>query len=293
MNAFKALIPVATLISLVGCGSIDHNSPEMETPKMETNDLGEVSPFDTLQVQFDKDIANFNDNEVTANSAVEVLKVSGSSVYLVGADTTISGLPVFEAGKARHTVTFNSVEDEDGNVSGAQSVTFATYPILDNDGMVGSKCKSNGTPSASEALADSVKFYNGTDFEDGLTFAALLSGDYNDDCPDTYDYFRIYLRAKDSLSVTMSGNSVPLSVSFKGPQIMAGETGKEYQTIFEFDATSQNPSIDTTFYVSADIHIYGATDMKKYLAYYIQVSYPSGASTDPVPYVLTIRRSTK
>jgi len=288
MNAFKALIPATTLIFLIGCGSVDHDSP-----KMETNDLGEVSPFDTLKVQFDKDLSNFKDEVVTANSAVEVLKVSGSSVYLVGADTVLSGLPVFEAGKARHTVTFKSVEDEDGNASGAQSVTFATYPILDKDGMVGSKCKSNGTPSASEALADSVKFYNGTDFEDGLTFAAILSGDYNDDCPDTYDYFRVYLRAKDTLSVTMSGNSVPLSVSLKGPQIMAGETGKEYQTVFEFDATSKNPSIDTAFYVSADIHIYGTTNMKEYLAYYIQVSYPSGASTDPAPYVLTIRRSTK
>lgn len=288
MNTFKALIPAVALIFLVGCGSVDHDSPEMET-----NDLGEVSPFDTLQVQFDKDIANFDDSVVTANSAVEVLKVSGSSIYLVGADTTLSGLPVFEAGKARHTVTFESVEDEDGNESGEQTVTFATYPILDNDGMVGSKCNSNGTPSASESLADSVDFYNGTDFEDGLTFVALLSGDYNDDCPDTYDYFRVYLRAKDTLSVTMSGNSVPLSVSFKGPQIIEGETGKEYQTIFEFDATSKSPSIDTAFYVSADIHMYGTTDMTEYLAYYIQVGYPSEASIDPVPYVLTIRRSTK
>jgi hypothetical protein len=219
--------------------------------------------------------------------------VSGSSIYLVGADTTLSGLPVFEAGKARHTVTFESVEDEDGNESGKQTVTFATYPMLDNDGMVGSKCNNNGTPSASEALADSVDFYNGTDFEAGLTFAALLSGDFNDDCPDTYDYFRVYLRAYDSLTVAMSGNSVPLSVSIKGPQIMEGKTGKEYQTIFEFDATSKKYSIDTTFYISAEIHGYGTNYLKEYLAYYIQVSYPSGASTDPAPYVLTIRRSTK
>jgi hypothetical protein len=288
MNVFKVLVTSMVLIFLIGCGSVDH-----DPPKLETNDLGEVSPFDTLQVKFDKDVSNFDEKTLSTSSDVKVLKVSGSSIFLVGDDTTISGLPVFKAGVARHTVTFEKIEDVDGNESDEQSVTFATYPILDNDGFSDGDCIDNGTPKAAEVLADSLTFFNKTDMDDGLTFAALLSGDYNDDCPDLYDYFRVYLRAKDTLFVKMSDNAVPLSVFIKGPKIMTGETGKEYQTVFEFNAASKKTSIDTAIVISADIHMYGTTDMKQYLAYYIQVSYPANASVDPVPYVLTVRRGQK
>src|SRR5574344_455587 len=56
MKIVKALIPSAALLFFVGCGSVDHDPPELKV-----NDLGTVSPFDTLKVSFDKNVESFDD----------------------------------------------------------------------------------------------------------------------------------------------------------------------------------------------------------------------------------------
>ena len=287
MKIVKVLIPSAALLFFVGCGSVDHDPPALKV-----NDLGEISPFDTLQVKFDKDVENFDDSTVDASSSVTVLKIKDKTVYVAGASDTIAGLPVFDAGVVNDSITFNDIKDEDGNRSDPQTVKYSTYTILDKDGESGDVCVDNGTPKNAEALADSAKFFNGTKLEKGFTFAAYLAGDYNADCPDNYDYFRVYLRAYDTLFIQMTGNKVPLSVFVKGPKAM-DSTAQTYQEIYEFAATGKHPSVDTALYISADLHGYGTKHMEDYLAYYIEVAYPSQAVTDPAPYLLTIKRSSK
>lgn len=287
MKIVKALIPSAALLFFVGCGSVDHDPPELKV-----NDLGTVSPFDTLKVSFDKNVESFDDSTVDASSPVTVLKVKGKTIYVAGASDTIAGLPVFDAGVVNDSITFKDIEDEDGNRSKAQTVKYSTYSILDNDGESGDACVDNGTPKNAEALADSAKFFNGAKLEKGLTFAAFLSGDYNADCPDNYDYFRVYLRAYDTLFIQMTGNKVPLSVFVKGPKAL-DSTAQTYQEVYEFAATGKHPSVDTALYISADLHGYGTNSLKEYLAYYIEVAYPSQAVTNPAPYLLTVKRSSK
>src|SRR5574344_1883503 len=269
MKIVKALIPSAALLFFVGCGSVDHDPPELKV-----NDLGTVSPFDTLKVSFDKNVESFDDSTVDASSPVTVLKVKGKTIYVAGAYDSIA---------------FKDIEDEDGNRSKAQTVKYSTYSILDNDGESGDACVDNGTPKNAEALADSAKFFNGAKLEKGLTFAAFLSGDYNADCPDNYDYFRVYLRAYDTLFIQMTGNKIPLSVFVKGPKAM-DSTAQTYQEIYEFAATGKHPSVDTAIYISADLHGYGTNSLKEYLAYYVEVAYPSQAVMDPAPYLLTVKR---
>ena len=287
MKIVKVLIPSAALLFFVGCGSVDHDSPALKV-----NDLGEISPFDTLQVKFDKDVEYFDDSTVDASSSVTVLKIKDKTIYVAGASDTIAGLPVSDAGVVNDSITFNDIKDEDGNRSKAQTVKYSTYSILDKDGESGDLCVDNGTPKNAEALADSAKFFNGTKFEKGFTFAAYLAGDYNADCPDNYDYFRVYLRAYDTLFIQMTGNKVPLSVFVKGPKAM-DSTAQTYQEIYAFAATGKHPSVDTALYISADLHGYGTNDLTEYLAYYIEVAYPSQAVTDPAPYLLTVKRYSK
>ena len=287
MKIVKVLIPSAALLFFVGCGSVDHDSPALKV-----NDLGEISPFDTLQVKFDKDVEYFDDSTVDASSSVTVLKIKDKTIYVAGASDTIGGPPVFDAGVVNDSITFNDIKDEDGNRSKAQTVKYSTYSILDKDGESRDLCVDNGTPKNAEALADSAKFFNGTKFEKGFTFAAYLAGDYNADCPDNYDYFRVYLRAYDTLFIQMTGNKVPLSVFVKGPKAM-DSTAQTYQEIYAFAATGKHPSVDTALYISADLHGYGTNDLTEYLAYYIEVAYPSQAVTDPAPYLLTVKRYSK
>lgn len=287
MKVSQFLIPAASAIFLAACGSVDHDAPSLKV-----NDLGTVSPFDTLKVNFDKDVESFEDSTVDASSPVTILKIKGKSVYIAGASDTISGLPVFDAGVVNDSITFNDIEDEDGNKSKAQTVKYSTYSVLDNDGESGDVCVDNNVPKNAEALADSAKFFNGTKLEKGLTFAAYLAGDYNADCPDIYDHFRVYLRAYDTLFIQMTDNKVPLSVFVKGPKAM-DSSAQTYQEIYEFAATSKHPSVDTAIYISADLHGYGTNVLTEYLAYYVEVTYPSQAVTNPAPYLLTIKRSSK
>lgn len=284
MSPIRILFSLAILISLAACGSVDNDPPQLKG-----NDLGEVSPFDTLKINFDKSVKLIKDTDFSANSAMEILKVKGKTLYVIGKDTVISGLPVLEAGKARHKITISKVEDSDGNVNKKeQTVTFATYPILDSDGMVSGDCLDNGSPKNAEALADSVKFFNGTSFSSELTFAAILDGGFNDDCVDHNDYFKVYLKVGDVLHVKTSGHSVPLSLSFKGPRKKEENTAdKDYQLIFTVNGTQKKPALDTSVTIDANTHTYGTGYIGEYLAYYIQISADSEV---PVPYLLTVYR---
>ncbi len=290
MSPIRSLFSLGILLSLIACGSKD-NDP----PKLQTNDLGELSPFDTLKINFDKDIEPPGDSSVSANSPMEMLRVKGKTLYIIGADSVISGLPILEPGKARHKITFKNIKDTDDYVNKKeQTVTFATFPLFDKDGLVSEDCLENNTPQKAEALADSVKFFNTASLSDGLTFSAMLSGNYNDDCPDATDYFRVYLKAKDTLHIKTSGHTAPLTLDVKGPRIKEGETGPQYQPVLTIESTAKKPLLDTAVFISNDIHTYGTNLVTEHLAYYIQISY-SGSDTGkkPVPYTLTVRRGRK
>ncbi|MDR1758952.1 MAG: hypothetical protein LBR60_00305 [Fibrobacter sp.] len=287
MSPIRSLFSLGILLSLVACGSTDNDPPSLQT-----NDLGERSPFDTLQINFDKNIELPGDSSVSATSPMEMLRVKGKTLYIIGADTVLSGLPVLEPGKARHEIKFKNIKDTDGYVNKKeQTITFATYPLFDKDGLVSGECIDNGTPQNAEALADSVKFFDNTSFANGLTFSAMLSGNYNDDCPDLTDYFRVFLKAKDTLYIETSDHSMPLTLSVKGPRIKEGLEGQQYQPVLTIESTAKKPLLDTAVYISADIHSYGTDLLTEHLAYYIQISYPStDTGKKPSPYTLTVRR---
>ncbi|MCK9181779.1 MAG: hypothetical protein M0P13_02710 [Fibrobacteraceae bacterium] len=293
MNTFKTLFPAVLFISLasfVGCGSVDHDPPKIKTT------FGQVSPMDTLVVEFDKDLDDFDDSLVSSNVPITVVKQSGSKVYIVGATDTLAGLPSFEAASSFDSLKFVDISDEDGNTEEkVQSVTFSTYPFLDKDVYKGTNCKTNNYPVDADVLTDSssTTFFTNVKVSKGVTFAGVLGGvQHNKNCFDERDYFRIFLKKNDILSIQLStGNkNVPLYLAVLGPTLKDDalpscgvDDNKEFISL-------TGTSLDSNI-VIGEIHDCGTNMITDYLAYYIRVGYSESLTSlqeVAVPYKMTI-----
>ena len=150
MRPFKHLLPAALSFSLFGlaaCGSVDHDPPRLETV------FGSVSPMDTLIAYFDKSIDDFDEEQVTSNVKIRVVKQKGSKIYIVGAVDTVAGIPRLMPSSDYDTLRFINIEDDDGNKEKLQTVTFSTYPYLDSDEYETNEagnCRSNSKPKDAE-----------------------------------------------------------------------------------------------------------------------------------------------
>lgn len=298
MRIFKGIFPAALSLSLFGlaaCGSVDHDPPKLKSV------FGSVSPMDTLVAVFDKDLDDFDDSLVTSNVPITVVKQKKSKIYIVGASDTVAGIPRFEPASDYDTLTFTNLKDDDGNKAKAQSVTFSTYPFLDHDEYAKNaegSCLSNENPLTAEELADSVTFFTGAKLARGVTVTGILGGQYSKICKDNEDYFRIYLKKRDTVSVALSGLSeaIPLELAVLGPSKIADAPdgctvdNEEFLTLDMVNGKKTLSEIDTTFGIG-DIHECGTNTVTDYLAYYIVVRYSESLATKnqlPQAYKLTV-----
>ena len=152
MSLFKGIVPSALTLSflgLVACGSVDNDPPKLESV------FGTVSAMDTLVAVFDKSIEDFDDSLVTSNQPITVVKQKGKKIYIVGATDTLASIPRFAVDSDYDTLKFANIQDEDGNKSKLQTVTFSTYPFLDSDEYEYNKegtCYSNKKPADADVL---------------------------------------------------------------------------------------------------------------------------------------------
>lgn len=290
MRLFKGISVGASLLGLVACGSVDHDPPKLKSS------FDRISPMDTLVVKFDKSLDDFDEDQVTSNVPFTVVSQKGSEVRIVGATDTIADFPRFEPASDYDTVTFTGVRDEDGNRAKVQKLTFSTYPWLDSDEYEGDSCVSNTRPIHAESLADSNKFFNGAKLSRGVTVTGILAGQYNKNCEDGTDTYRIYLKKYDSVAVSLEwlSQGMPLELAILGPSkrkdapSFCDVTNEEFET---FIANKKKPaSIDTTFGIDR-IHECGTATISDYLAYYIQVRYSENLKTKEQlqqPYKLSV-----
>lgn len=298
MRPFKHLLPAALSFSLFGlaaCGSVDHDPPRLETV------FGSVSPMDTLIAYFDKSIDDFDKEQVTSNVKIRVVKQKGSKIYIVGAVDTVAGIPRLMPSSDYDTLRFINIEDDDGNKEKLQTVTFSTYPYLDSDEYETNEagnCRSNSKPKDAEVLMDSsLKFYDGSKLTKGITVTGILGGQYNKNCRDDEDLFKVYLKKRDTLSIQLAGltDSIPLELAVLGPAKIDGAPAECIYDNDEFvsvDAAKRKKTvvIDTTIGIG-DIHECGTNTVTDYLPYYIVVRYSETLPTKgqlPQPYKLTV-----
>ena len=295
MRSFKRWIPVALVCSLFGlsaCGSVDHDPPKLESV------FGSVSPMDTLVAVFDKSIDDFDEDQVSSNVKISVVKQKGKKIFIVGAEDTVAGIPRLLPASDYDTLRFENLKDDDGNKSKLQTVTFSTYPFLDGDEYEGSDCYSNSKPKDAEVLMDSsLRFYDGSKLTKGITVTGILGGQYSKNCADGEDLFKIYLKKRDTVSVRLSGRtaSIPLELAVLGPAKMKDAPAEcqfdndEFLTV-DLANLKKKTAIDTTFGIG-DIHECGTNTVTDYLAYYIVVRYSESISTKdqlPQPYTLSV-----
>ena len=70
-------------------------------------------------------------------------------------------------------------------------------------------------------------------------------------------------------------------------------TAQTYQEVYEFAATASIRRLTPPLHLPPICMVGGTNSLKEYLAYYIEVAYPSQAVTNPAPYLLTVKRSSK
>ncbi len=299
MSLFKGIVPSALTLSflgLVACGSVDNDPPKLESV------FGTVSAMDTLVAVFDKSIEDFDDSLVTSNQPITVVKQKGKKIYIVGATDTLASIPRFAVDSDYDTLKFASIQDEDGNKSKLQTVTFSTYPFLDSDEYEYNKegtCYSNKKPADADVLTDSTgsKFYNGAKTTKTLTVTGILGGQYSKNCEDDADTYRIFLQKRDTISIQLEARStdIPLQLVVLGPSKIGAapaECTDDNQEFFTYDMKNQKKvaPIDTIVGIG-DIHECGTTTITDKLAYYIQVRYSDGLTTSeqrPQAYKLSV-----
>lgn len=214
MNKIKAFILSAVLIMLFACGSQDDGSPA----SLKTNQFN-ISPFDTLVVEFDSEIvdidrlgeANFELNQ----DITQIIRLDKNGkpqtksniLYFVGALTTEGGSKYFKPANV-DSIVLKGLENSDGYTTKNATLKFSTYRILEEE------------PNDTEEEAnDLTEFLNYNISKE--PFAGVLdhkrTGDENEYLVvrDRADYYKLNLKIGDIISIEASKNdTIPFKVRF-------------------------------------------------------------------------------
>ena len=294
MNSIKFLGALGACALLVACGSKDDGGPA----ELDRSDLGTVSPFDTLMVEFDQKIRLPNADDVTTTNDLKVVKVDARNLVVTG-DSAMAGYGFFVAG-TDYTVTFSNVENDVGDKQKApQTVRFTTLPFIDSDftecEVVKTflACRFNDGFDTPDALmnATGAAFFDGAALAEGTQVAGMLAFNKmrnatqygKDDLVDTYV---LKLRMDDTVDVKLSGLDQNLDLEFMGPRSLTDS--------LDFAVASAQKSANTGVldesitYIIGREHRTGATNFEDLADYAIRVKFadsnPAGAS----PYVLSV-----
>ncbi len=276
------LAPVSLVILACGPAPDDSNDP----PKIIGGLMGEVSPFDTLQVEFTTDLKEFAKSQIVSDRKL-MWSQRDEKVNIFGDSTYVSGFQMLEPGK-EYNVSFKNLESTDGAVQNeSQSVQFTTMPLLDKDAKKDGKIINNGEYSLAEKLASETQFFNGTKLTTGLSVAGIIHGMGNGQ-EDTDDWFEVKLKKGDSLDVKLTNLKANLQVRMYGPEDATGNISDS----IDVSDNKGNEDEHLVCKPGAERHSYGTNHLEDYLSYWIRVS-PSGNSVVRSSYVLTVKKLVK
>jgi len=216
MNKIKVLAFIAIAAILSACGTDDGSPPELKK-----NYRGDLSPFDTLTVEFDSkliDLDTSSESNVVLNNGKKWVerKTSSKELYFIGANTTLGGSHYFAGGKS-DSIVFKNIKNSDYK----KEITvfyFSTLTILDNE--------PNNEPKDANDIEQ--KDANGIELlgkiTDGVTFAGIIdkkmgmSGGFP--IKDEEDFYKLNLKRGDRISITVTNTiknkPTPIKVRFFG-----------------------------------------------------------------------------
>lgn len=299
MNAvWKWLTVSAASLLLLACGSKEEDGP----PTLDEQDLGVISPYDTLQAVFSDAVRMPNSDNVISATKIKVIKAEGKSLYL-GGDSTVAGFSFLQPG-TDYTVTFKSMESDAGEVQSAdQKLSFTTLPVLDSDftQCVAASasllvCRYNDALDMPEKLMNDAgtAFFDGALPSEGVTVAGMLAAGKMRDASkygknDYEDNYILKLKMGDTVVVVLSGLRQNLDLQFMGPR-------NKSDSLDFFPALAQTSALegvktDSLRYVIGLEHMKGTltssyTELVDYaIRVYFKDANPAGAS----PYRLSVQ----
>jgi len=204
MNKIKILAFVAFATIFSACGPDEGGG---SPPSLRYNDLDFISPFDTIVAEFNSKIVDIDklelgkDKNISTSQPMNMIiyedskgkkQTTSNKLYFVGiSDTAKCGLMHLKPNpNKRDSIVFSNLKNEDGYVQKNAVLKFFTYPILDSD------------PDNNDILNPYDLKLGGDNNE--VIFAGTIGVDGSIEWADFNDYFKISLKAYDSLYIKLS-----------------------------------------------------------------------------------------
>jgi len=279
------------LLSLMAlsCGTVESTGSSGSAPAIKNGNYGEVSPFDTLAVQFTTSVDSIATSQISSKLSLALKNSSTNGWILFGDSTFATGIAMLVP-DTDYSVTIQNLKGTNGKTqSNDQRISFHTMAFLDHDGQKNSSgvLIDNDQYGRAEVLADSVKFFDGTTLlTEGKSIAGIIAGGMNG-LIDNQDWFSFYARRGDSLNFTLSNLHGNLDLDFRGPESPSGVLYDTVVTSAKSGTTDEHLGIR----ISADRVLYGLTNTQPtgmYLKYWVRV-YASKDFSGRSSYVLTLK----
>ena len=240
MNKVKILAFIVFAAMLAACGPDDGSPPSLKN----NGDMNFISPFDTIVAEFNSKIVNIdklNEGNIKYSQPMKMIiyNTTSNRLYFVGiSDTASCGLTHLKPkSNRRDSIVFSNLRNEDNYVQKNAVLKFFTYPIFDSDNNDVSNPDDLKNLRLSGVITDSTT--------DEVTFAGTigLNPDTSPEWIDLNDYFKLSLKAYDSLYVRLSNaknNEANLSIVFplisnRDSTIVATVDGKTKYIAYKMD----------------------------------------------------------
>ncbi len=242
----------------LACGSQDGSEAKIK------NNGALISPFDTLEVEFDSKIM-VKGLEVDADGpAVLVSTGNSSELKFVGKNKTKADLPYFDQNKELE-IKLSNIKNDDDYTKDEDVFTFRTMRILDDI---------EGQSNNSKESAPDIDSIGTTIDPDKVSFAGILEHHIVGDRYNLNDFYRLELIGKDSVNIQFKALHADTKVELIGTKDSISWTAKKGDNKFEY-------------YVSTDVHYDGDMKVSDPIQFYLKIS-DVAADNPPNPYSITI-----
>lgn len=257
MNKLKIFAIAAFVPLFFACGEQDGSEAVI------TNNGALISPFDTLFVDFDSEIAV---NELKFEGPAELVQTGNTSrLKFVGKNKTKADLPYFVQNKKQEIVLLN-IRNDDDYTKEKDTFTFTTMPILDDI---------ENQSNISKETAIDIEELGRLTAPGGVSFAGILEHKFGENSLNDIDFYKLELVGMDSITINFDILQVGTKVELVEAKGSKSWTADKRENIFGYK-------------VSCDIHM-DETKVCDKFQFYLKISDENLIASSPAnPYNITI-----
>lgn len=293
---FTPLFILLLTLFLLACSESDDNTP----PQLKSHPEA-VSIYDTLKIEFNEKITQFDSNSYRSDPKLDCWS-EGSQVLCVGVEQypeslneNAIGMPVLLEDTTYILALKEIIDTQKNEMQGQVEVEFYTHLNVDTDFNDG-EGTSNDQLFNADSIGSNKKWLNGDASSEWFEFSGILE-DKNQSglAEDQRDVYFTYLNAKDSISIKLHSNIEDVTVSFVGPIEFETTQVFRQEDVLRVEAGSTQEEV-LTVYINGDRHILGIDSDESTqlgtLKYWIEVEYPTlpdDIENIPTPYTIEVQ----